>query len=153
MRAGMQRIDWIRFKALVAWMALLVLSGCTRNYYDRDYERPSGGSCCRGAMPDGDPEDWATEALGQDPTQVPVTNITVPDMHCMSCAREMADNLSKVPGVAAVRANVPAKTTMVTPQPQQIPSPRALWEAIANAGYHPSRLEGPSGTFVSKPKS
>ena len=94
-------------------------------------------------------------ALGQavwaaDP--VPTT-ITIPDMHCMGCAKKMANKLYAVQGVAKVEASVEATTMTVTPKAQQAPSPRALWEAIEKAGYKPSKIEGPSGTFKEKPKS
>lgn len=85
-----------------------------------------------------------------DPTP---TTITVPDMHCMGCAKKMANKLSAVPGVAKVEANVEVTTLTVTPKVQQTPSPRALWEAVENAGYTPSKLAGPGGTFVKKPAS
>ncbi len=86
----------------------------------------------------------------QNPTR---TIITVPDMHCMGCAKKMATRLYQVPGVAKVEANVPATTLTLTPQAQRAPSPRALWEAIEGAGYRPSKLEGPGGTYTSKPKT
>ena len=81
------------------------------------------------------------------------TTITVPDMHCMGCAKKMANQLYQVPGVAKVQANVEATTLIVTPQSQQAPSPRGLWEAVEKAGYKPSRLEGPTGTFTQKPNA
>lgn len=81
------------------------------------------------------------------------TTITVPDMHCMGCAKKMANKLDAVPGVAQVQANVELTTLTVTPKVQQAPSPRALWEAVEKAGYKPSKLEGPGGTFVKKPAS
>ncbi len=94
-------------------------------------------------------------ALGQtlraaDPL---VTTITVPDMHCMGCAKKMTNKLYELPGVAEVRADVPTTTLTVTPKPQQAPSPRALWEAVEKAGYKPAKLEGPGGTFTTRPQS
>jgi Cu+-exporting ATPase len=82
-----------------------------------------------------------------------LTTITVPDMHCMGCAKKMANQLYQVPGVAKVQASVEATTLTVTPKAQQAVSPRGLWEAIEKAGYRPSRLQGPSGTFTEKPRS
>ncbi len=83
----------------------------------------------------------------------PVTTITVPDMHCISCAKQMATHLYQVPGVATVQANVPATTLIVNPHPSRVLSPKALWEAVEKAGYRPSRLQGPNGIFSSKPIS
>ena len=81
-----------------------------------------------------------------------VTTIAIPDMHCMGCAKKMAAQLYQVPGVAKVQADVPSLRLIVTPRSEQAPSPKGLWEAVEKAGYRPSRLEGPNGTFTSKPR-
>lgn len=88
----------------------------------------------------------------QVPTPVP-TRITVEGMHCMSCAKKIAAQVQAVPGVAAVQASVEASLLGVVPAARQNPSPRALWEAVEKAGYKPVRLEGPAGTFTSRPQS
>lgn len=80
------------------------------------------------------------------------TVITIPDMDCPECAKEVAGVLGKVPGVAKVDTNPKARTVTVRPRADATPSPRALWEAVERAGYEPQRLQGPSGTFASKPK-
>jgi len=94
-------------------------------------------------------------SFAQTPTPAPPpsTAIVVPNMHCMGCAKKMAAELYKVPGVAQVFAKVETNTMTVRPKDGAAPSPRGLWEAVEKAGYQPSRLEGPSGTFTSKPKS
>ena len=92
-------------------------------------------------------------ALAQNPAPVPSTNILVPDMHCMGCAKKMATELHKVPGVGQVLVSVETTTMAVRAKDGQAASPRGLWEAIEKAGYRPTRLEGPSGTFTTKPKS
>ena len=81
------------------------------------------------------------------------TTITIADMHCMGCAKKVAAQVNQVPGVATVQADVKTKRITVTPKGQSILSPRALWEAVENAGKQPDRLEGPSGTFTAKPQS
>jgi copper chaperone CopZ len=81
------------------------------------------------------------------------TTITVEGMHCPSCAKNIADRLYQVPGVAAVQADVAASRLAVGPKAGQAPSPRALWEAVEQAGYRPVRLEGPAGTFTARPQS
>lgn len=86
----------------------------------------------------------------QDPAP---TTITVPNMHCLGCAKKMANQLYQVPGVAQVQASVETTSLIVTPKAQQTPSPRGLWEAVEKAGYRPSRLEGPGGTFTQKPNA
>lgn len=94
-----------------------------------------------------------TLALGQ-PARAsgPVpTIITVSDMHCAGCAKKMAAKLYQIPGVATVQADVPSTRLIIVAAPQQAPSPKALWEAVENAGYTPAKLEGPGGTFTAKP--
>src|SRR5262245_19990526 len=77
-----------------------------------------------------------------------MTRITVDKMHCQGCARQMADQLYKVPGVAKVEMNMEAKMMFVTARPEVVLSPRALWEAVEKAKKTPVKLEGPSGTFT-----
>jgi len=89
----------------------------------------------------------------QSPAGSGLTTITVPDMHCVMCAKKMARQLQEIAGVAKTDANVTAKAMVVTPKLQATPSPRSLWEAVEKAGYKPSKLEGPSGTFTAKPQS
>lgn len=81
------------------------------------------------------------------------TTITVPDMHCMACAKKMGAQLQAVAGVNSVQANVQATALLVSAKPGAVPSPRGMWEAVEKAGYKPSRLEGAAGTFTSKPQS
>ena len=45
-----------------------------------------------------------------------------------------------------------SKTAIVVPKGDATLSPLELWEAIEKAGKVPVKLEGPSGTFTSKPK-
>lgn len=85
-----------------------------------------------------------------DPT---LTTIAVPDLHCNGCIKVVATKLNEVPGVAAVGGDMQTKTVTVRPKPQQVVSPRAIWEAVEKAGKHPTVLVGPSGKFTEKPKS
>jgi copper chaperone CopZ len=77
----------------------------------------------------------------------------VDDMHCAACAKKIAAKLYGVPGVIDVVTSVPDNTATITPQRLKQPSPRALWEAVEKAGFKPLKLEGPQGTFASKPRS
>ncbi len=92
-------------------------------------------------------------ALAQNPTPPPSTAIVVPKMHCEGCAKKMAAELYKVPGVGQVFVSVETTTMTVRAKDGQSPSPRGLWEAVERAGYQPSRLQGPGGVFTTKPKS
>ncbi|MFO0842319.1 MAG: heavy metal-associated domain-containing protein [Gemmataceae bacterium] len=90
-------------------------------------------------------------AAAANATEPKDTTITVEEMHCMSCARKMADKLYAVRGVGAVKADVPSARLFVTPKAGEAPSARGLWEAIEKAGYKPKKLESPAGTFTAKP--
>lgn len=94
-------------------------------------------------------------ALGQAvlATNPGQTSIIVPDLDCNGCAKKVAAKLYAVPGVGAVSYTLEGKAVFVAPKDQQFLSPRALWEAVEKAGKHPTRLEGPGGTFTKKPQS
>lgn len=81
------------------------------------------------------------------------TTITIEDIHCSGCAKRISARLAEVNGVATAKTDVKTKTAIVTPKPNVVLSPRALWEAVEKAGNQPSKLEGPSGTFTDKPPS
>lgn len=80
------------------------------------------------------------------------TTITLKALDCESCAKKVAAKLSEVRGVGDVKADIKSKTAIVTPKGNANLSPLQLWEAIEKAGKEPVKLEGPSGTFTSKPK-
>jgi Cu+-exporting ATPase len=79
------------------------------------------------------------------------TIISVPDMHCGGCAKKLSTEMSKVAGVLKVETDLEAKTIKVTPKAQGNMSPKSLWEAVENAGKKPTKLEGPNGSFTTKP--
>lgn len=86
-------------------------------------------------------------------TPPPSYSILVPEMHCPSCAKKIARELYKVSGVAQVMVSVETTTLTLHPKDGFAPSPKGMWEAVERAGYQPTRLQGPSGLFISKPKS
>lgn len=92
----------------------------------------------------------ATQAQEPPPAY---TVITVEKMHCAGCAKRIGNKLYEVPGVKAIQVDVDKKTLWVHPEPGKQPSPRGLWEAVEKASDRPTRLHGPYGIFVEKPKS
>ena len=80
------------------------------------------------------------------------TTITLQVLTCESCAKKVAAQLSKLRGVGSVQMDVKSKTAVVVPRDNATLSPLQLWEAIEKAGKTPIKLEGPSGTFTSKPR-
>ncbi len=90
---------------------------------------------------------------GQPPADPVPTKLTVPGLDCMSCAKKAGDKLYAVPGVGEVKVDIKAKLLIVTPKQGAVMSPRSLWEAVDKAGYEPTKLEGPGGSFTAKPKT
>ena len=80
-------------------------------------------------------------------------SITVEGMHCGGCAQKIVARLKAVPHVEEVQADVSKSLITVHSGDLDLPSPRAMWEAVENAGYTPKRLAGPTGEFFVKPRS
>jgi len=79
------------------------------------------------------------------------TLIAIEDLDCPTCAKGVEKALAAVPGVANVKTDVEKRTATITPQTTKSPSPRGIWDAIEKAGFHPTKLSGPTGTFTTKP--
>ncbi len=82
----------------------------------------------------------------------PSTTITIQGMHCAGCASKVSTNLQTVSGVQNASADAAKSLAVITAKSDANPSPKALWEAVEKAGYKPTKLVGPSGTFTAKPK-
>ena len=85
--------------------------------------------------------------------EAPTITITVEGMHCPVCAKKITSKVMAVSGVSAAKAYVKVAQIVVTPKTPNGPSSRALWESVEKAGYTPTKLAGPGGTFTEKPKS
>ena len=81
------------------------------------------------------------------------TTIQIQGMSCGGCAAKVSRQLQAIPGVASTQADAEKAMAQITPQTNASPSPKAMWEAVEKAGYKPTKLVGPSGTFTEKPKS
>jgi len=80
------------------------------------------------------------------------TTITI-NLDNEKCVGRITASLREVPNVGAVSADVGKKTATVSPAGLRAPSPRALWEAVEKTGHAVVRLQGPQGTFTSKPEN
>jgi hypothetical protein len=60
--------------------------------------------------------------------------------------------LEAVTGVESVLTDVKENTATIAAKKDKTPSPKELWEAVSNAGFTPSVLEGPDGKFEKKPE-
>lgn len=89
-------------------------------------------------------------AGGAPPTY---TVIQVEKMHCESCAQRIGGKLQESPGVKGIQFDVEKKLLWVHPQPGVTLSPKTLWEAVESAKDRPTRIQGPSGVFTTKPQS
>lgn len=85
-------------------------------------------------------------------TQTMKTTITLEVLSCEGCARNVAAKLLEIRGVSNVKTDLKTKSATVIPKAEASLSPRQLWEAVEKAGKKPIKLQGPSGTFTSKPK-
>jgi copper chaperone len=92
------------------------------------------------------PSQWG--AAAERPTN---SVVTIEGMHCPACAKAVAVKLKRVPDVADAAIDVKSGLATVSPVKGKEPSARSLWEAVEAGGYRPTRIEGPSGTFTSKP--
>jgi copper chaperone CopZ len=91
--------------------------------------------------------------VAQTPTNAKQTVITIEDLDCPSCAKHVEKAVAKVKGVESVKTDVDKQTATVSPQDGKTISAKALWEAVEQAGFKPTKLEGPSGKFTSKPSA
>ena len=81
------------------------------------------------------------------------TAIYVGDMHCAHCAKKISGKLFRVKGVMKVRTNVKQHVAIVTPQSKKQVDVQAAWKAVQAAGFEPTKLIGPEGTFTADEKS
>jgi copper chaperone CopZ len=79
--------------------------------------------------------------------------IYVDDMHCAGCAKKVSSRLFKVKGVVKVRTDVKADVAIVTPQAKKQIDVKAAWAACQKAGFQPTKLVGPQGTFAADKKT
>jgi copper chaperone CopZ len=79
--------------------------------------------------------------------------IYVSDMHCAGCAKKIAGKLYRVKGVVKVRTNLKQNLAIVTPQLKKQIDAKAAWVAVQKAGFKPTKMIGPQGTFVADEKT
>jgi copper chaperone CopZ len=81
------------------------------------------------------------------------TAIYVGDMHCATCAKKISGKLFRVKGVMKIRTNVKQHVAIVTPQSKKVVDVKAAWKAVQSAGFEPTKLVGPEGSFTPDEKS
>lgn len=79
--------------------------------------------------------------------------IYVSNMHCSHCAKKIASKLYRLKGVVKVKTDVKKHLAIVTPQAKKQVDSKAAWAAVRSAGFRPTKLIGPQGTFVADAKT
>ncbi|MDB5342035.1 MAG: Heavy-metal-associated domain protein [Schlesneria sp.] len=79
------------------------------------------------------------------------TIVSIKGMHCAGCANKVTKKLQAVPNVNSASVDADKGTAVVNAAAGKDFSPKAVWEAIESAGYKPTELKGPTGTFTAKP--
>lgn len=79
------------------------------------------------------------------------TSIAIQGMQCATCAKRVTKKLTSVSNVKLATVDPEKGTALVSVVEGKDLSPKALWEAVENAGFKPTELKGPAGTFKSKP--
>lgn len=93
----------------------------------------------------------ATGSLSAADAPADNTTITVEGMHCAGCAKSLSTKLKAVKAVKEAEVDLATKTAKITHSDKEKVSPKALWETVVKAGYKPTKLVGPSGTFTKTP--
>lgn len=109
----------------------------------------AGAGCCESFVS----ADVAPAVKADQPAKADVktSKLVVDDMSCLGCAKSVTKALTAVAGVESAVVDLKAQTVTVTPKGEKAPSPKALWEAVEKAGYTPTKLAGPDGTFEKRP--
>jgi copper chaperone CopZ len=81
------------------------------------------------------------------------TAIYVSNMHCPTCAKKIAGKLYRLKGVVKVKTDVKKHLAIVTPQAKKQVDSKAAWAAVRSAGFKPTKLIGPQGTFIADAKT
>ena len=79
------------------------------------------------------------------------TWVFVNKMHCKKCAKGIARKLYEIPGVVKVETNMKNGFLVITPQVKKDVAPRDIWKAVEVAGFKPTKIISPDGTFRKKP--
>lgn len=79
------------------------------------------------------------------------SELLIRGMHCPGCAMKVSRNLEKVANVLSAQVDSTRGAAAVVADDGKPVSPKELWEAVERAGYTPTRLATPEGTFVKKP--
>lgn len=71
---------------------------------------------------------------------------------CPTCGKKIVQKLEQLPETQSASMNVEQKLVKVVAKPGQNLSPRLIWETVEKGGEQPVKLQGPAGTFTSKPE-
>lgn len=103
----------------------------------------AGMGCC------GETCDAPADSPGK--VELKTSKLVVDGMTCAGCAKSVSKAISSVSGVESAIVDLKSQSVTVTPKKDLAPAPKDLWEAIEKAGFKPTKLEGPNGSFDRKP--
>ena len=80
------------------------------------------------------------------------TTIVTVSKLCPTCGKKIVQKLEQLPQAAGASMNVEQQVIQVTAKAEQVLSPRIVWETVEEGGEQPIKLQGPNGTFTTKPQ-
>lgn len=93
----------------------------------------------------------AYAAIGSAAESPGSTFVSIQGMRCVSCANKVTKKLQAVQNVKSATVDSEKGSAVVVTADGKELSPKAVWEAVEGAGYQPTELKGPAGTFKTKP--
>ena len=93
----------------------------------------------------------ACTAIGQAAETSNETLVSIKGMQCITCAKKVKKKLTSVPHVKSANVDPEKGQAVVIATDGKNVSPKSVWEAVESAGFEPTELKGPDGTFTSKP--
>ena len=77
--------------------------------------------------------------------------ITIPNMHCESCAKKIRSHLFTIKGVAKVTTYVAENRVVVVPSAGKTLSALEIWDKLEKAKFTPDKIVTPTAEYTEKP--
>jgi copper chaperone CopZ len=83
----------------------------------------------------------------------PTIALSIPNMHCESCAKKIRSRLFTVKGVSRVVTWLQHDLAVIEPVKGQSVSSKAIWDALEQGKFEVDRIETPQGVIAKKPEA